>query len=162
MSMMPSPEALCELPRTLVLGTWVNNEPGAPTLSDTLPDQVASLLLALHQYRVRAQRHSVFPKFDQTFLVSTNPVGKRAELYLVYYFVSLEVILAAIREEGLLSLRFFLWRPAQKISAGELQAVRTHDSYEHVSVLVVHDVSQSVLTEGVADLPIFDAPVFPG
>jgi hypothetical protein len=123
---------------------------------------VGSLLLALDQYRVRAQRHSVSTKIDQTFLVSTYPVGKRAELYLVYYFVSLEIILAAIREEGLLGLRFFLWRPAQKISASELQAIRTHDSYEHVSVGVVHDISRSILTERVADLIIFDAPVFPG
>ena len=73
-----------------------------------------------------------------------------------------QVITAAIGDVGLLGLRFFLWRPAQKISAGELQAVRTHDSYEHVSVGVVHDVSRSILTERVADLTIFDAPVFPG
>jgi hypothetical protein len=138
----------------------VNNEPSAPA-SDTLPDQVGSLLLALHQYGVRAQRHSVAPQFDQTFLVNTDPVGKRAELYLVYYCVFLEVIAAAIREEGFLGSRFFLWRPAQKISAGELQAVRTHDSYEHVSVRVVHDVPGGILTERVADLTVFDAPVFP-
>src|SRR5215210_4382952 len=47
-----------------------------PTLSDTLPDQVGSLLFALHQYRVRAQRQPVSPKFEQAFLVSTDPVGK--------------------------------------------------------------------------------------
>ena len=139
----------------------MNNEPNAPT-SNTLPDQVGSLLFALHQYRVRAQRHSVSLKFNQTLLVNTSPVGKRTELYMVYYFVSLEVIAATIREEGLLGLRFFLWRPAEKISTSELQAVRTHDSYEHVSVGVVHDVSGSILTERVADLTVFDAPVFPG
>jgi hypothetical protein len=79
--------------------------------SDPLPDQVTSLLLALHQYGVRAQRHAVSLKFNQTFLVNTSPVGKRADLYMVYYFVFLQVIAAAIREEGLLGLRFFLWRP---------------------------------------------------
>src|SRR3712207_7817221 len=46
-------------------------------------------------------RHSVSPKFDQTFLLNTGPVGKRTDLYMVYYCVSPEVIRAAIREEGL-------------------------------------------------------------
>ena len=120
------------------------------------------MLLALDQYGVCAQRHPVPLKVDQTFLVGTDPVGKRAELYLVYYFVFLEVVLAAIREEGFLGSGFFLWRPTEKIPSSELQAVRAHDSYEHVSVLVVHDVAGGILTKRLADLIIFDAPVLPG
>src|SRR3712207_5241803 len=150
------------LPRACLLGDWVHNELTARTFSDTLPDQVGSLLLALDQYRVRAQRQSASPKVDQTFLVSTHPVGEQAELYMVDYRAFPQVIPAAIGDVGLLGSRFFLWRPTEKISAGELRAVRTHDSYGHVSVLVVHDVSFSILAERVADLTVFDAPVFPG
>jgi hypothetical protein len=77
---------------------------------------VGTLLLALHQYGVRAQRQSVSPKFHQTFLINTNPVGERAELYLVNYSVFSQLITAAIGEEGLLGLCFFLCGPAEKIS----------------------------------------------
>src|SRR3712207_3385041 len=150
------------LPRTRLLGNRVHNELTARTFSDPLPDQVGGLLDAPEQYRARAQRQSIPPKFDQAFLLSTDPVGEQAELYMVDYRAFPQVITAAIGDVGLLGLRFFLWRPAQKISAGELRAVRTHDSYGHVSVLVVHDVSRSILTERVANLTVFDAPVFPG
>src|SRR5215203_3917470 len=74
---------------------------------------------------------------------------------------SVEFIPPAIGDVGLLGVRFLLCGPAEKILGGDLQAVRTHDSYEHVSVLVVHDVSHSILTERVADLTIDEAPVFP-
>jgi hypothetical protein len=80
---------------------------------------------------------------------------------MVDYCVSPPVIPPAIGDVGLLGLRFFLWRSAEKISGGKLQAVRTHDSYEHVAILIIGDVSHSILTERVADLTI-DAPVFPG
>ena len=124
---------------------------------------MGSLFLALHQHGVRTQRQSVFPKLHQTFLINTNPVGKRAELYLVNYSVFAQLVTTAIGEEGLLGLCFFLCGPAEKISTGELQAVRTHDSYEHVSVLVVHDVAGGILTKRVTDSTIFFyAPVFPG
>jgi hypothetical protein len=73
-------------------------------LRHTLPDQVGSLLLALHQFGVCAQRQSVFPKFHQTFLINTNPVGERAELYLVNYSAFAQLVTAAIGEEGLLAM----------------------------------------------------------
>ena len=44
--------------------------------SDTLPDQVGSLLDAPKQYRSCAQRQPVSPKIDQAFLVTADPVGK--------------------------------------------------------------------------------------
>ena len=150
-----------ELPRISIPRTWVNKSLLLGR-SDALPDQVRSLLLALDQYGVRAQRYSVSPNFDQTFLVNTAPVRKRTDLYMVYYRVSSEVIRATIREESLLGFRLFLWRAAQKISTSEVNAVWTHYSHEHVSVRVVHDVSLGILTERVANLIIIDAPVLPG
>ena len=113
------------------------------------------------QNRRCAQCQAITLKVDQTLLVNTNPVGKQAELPMMDDFVSVEVIPPAIGDVGLLGLRFFLWRPAEKIVDAKLQAVRTHDCYEYVSVLVVHDVSCSILTERVADLTIDEAPVFP-
>src|ERR671932_275743 len=76
--------------------------------------------------------------------------------------VSPEVIAPAIGDVGLLGLRFLLCGPAEKILGGEPQTVRSHDSYEHVSVLVVDDVSHSIPTDGVADLIIANTPVLPG
>ena len=76
--------------------------------------------------------------------------------------VSLQVIAPAIGDVGLLGLRFLLCGPAEKILGGEPQTVRSHDSYEHVSVLVVDDVSHSISTDGIADLIIANTPVLPG
>src|SRR5215211_1220606 len=75
--------------------------------------------------------------------------------------VSQELIPAAIRDVGASGLRFFLRASAEKIPGVKPPAVRSHDSYEHVSVLGVHDVPHGILTEGVAALTI-SAPVFPG
>src|ERR671933_1566519 len=75
--------------------------------------------------------------------------------------VSLELVLAAIGHVGFSGLRFLLCASPEKVSGGKLHAVRTRDSHEHVSILVVYDVSHSILTEWVADLTI-DAPGFPG
>jgi hypothetical protein len=66
----------------------------------------------LDQYGGRAQRYSVSPKFDQTFLVNTAPVRKRTDLYMVYYRVSSEVIRATIREESLPTRRRSIEDPA--------------------------------------------------
>src|SRR4028119_1561726 len=123
---------------------------------------MGNLLCTPKQYRTCAQRQSIPPKFDQTFLLNTNPVGKQAELHVMDDCVSPELILAAIGDVGFLGLHFLFWRPAQKILGSKLQAVRAHDGYEHVSFLVVHDVSHGILTKRVADLTIDEAPVFPG
>src|SRR3712207_5069405 len=103
----------------------------------------------------------MLPDFDQTFLLNTDPVGKQAELHMMDDSVSPEFILAAIGDVSLSGLRSLLRAPAQEISGGKLQAVRTHDSYEHVTIGAVHDVSHGILTERVADLTI-ETPVFPG
>jgi hypothetical protein len=73
--------------------------------------------------------------------------------------VSPEFILAAIGDVGASGLHFLLRSPPEKISGGELRAVGTRDSHEHVPILVVHDVSHGILTERVTDLTI-DAPGF--
>src|SRR5215211_9197961 len=75
--------------------------------------------------------------------------------------VSPEFILAAIGDVGASGLHFLLRSPPEKISGGELRAVGTRDSHEHVPILVVHVVSYGILTERVTDLTI-DAPGFPG
>ena len=75
--------------------------------------------------------------------------------------VSMEFIPTAIGDVGAGGVRFLLHAPAEKISGGELRALRAHDSYEHVSIGVVDDVSHSILTEGVADVAV-GVPVFPG
>src|ERR671921_1455583 len=75
--------------------------------------------------------------------------------------VSVEFIPTAIRYVIINGLCFLLCTTPEKVSDGELLAVRTRDSYEHVSVLVIHDVAHSILTERVADLLTIDAPVFP-
>jgi hypothetical protein len=80
---------------------------------------------------------------------------------MVDYCVSQEVIPPAIRDVGLLGLGFLLLGGAEKIVGGEPQAVRSHDGHEHVTILVVHDVAGSILTERVADLTVVDACVFP-
>lgn len=51
--------------------------------------------------------------------------------------------------------------PPEKISGGKLRAIWAHDSYGHVSVLVVHGVSHSIPTEGIADLLTIDTLVLP-
>ncbi len=113
--------------------------------------------LALHRYGVRAQRYSVFPKLDQASLVDTAPVGERTDLYVVYYLVPFEVIRATISEESLLGFRFLIRRAAQKISTGDVDAVRTHYGHEHVAVRVVRDVPLNVPTEGAANIIVFDS-----
>src|SRR4028119_67678 len=75
--------------------------------------------------------------------------------------VSIEFIPTAIGDVGAGGVRFLLHVPAEKISGGKLRAVGAHDSYEHVPVAVVHNVSHSILTERVADVA-FGVPVFPG
>jgi hypothetical protein len=80
---------------------------------------------------------------------------------MVDYLVSLEAVPPAIGDVGLFSLGLLLFGGAQKIIGGEPQAVRSHDGYEHVTILVVHDVAGGILTERVADLAIFDASVLP-
>jgi hypothetical protein len=79
----------------------------------------------------------------------------------MYDRVSPEFIPAAIGHIGGGGLRFLLWAPAEKISAGKRHAVRAHDGYGHVSILVVDDVSHSILTERVAN-PTLEASVLPG
>src|SRR5919106_4554835 len=74
--------------------------------------------------------------------------------------VALEFVPPAVGDVGLGGVRFLLHAPSEKISCGKLRAVRAHDSYEHVPVRVVHDVSLGILAERVADLTI-NAPVFP-
>ena len=113
------------------------------------------------QYRTRTQCQLIPPKFDQTFLANTDPVGKQAEFHVMDDCVSPEFVSAAIGHVGASGLRFLLCAPPEKISGGKLHAVRTRDSYEHVSILVVHDVSHGILTERVADLLTIDAPGFP-
>jgi hypothetical protein len=130
--------------------------------SDTLPDQVSGLLDAPKRYRSRAQRQSVAPKLDQALLVAANPVGKQTELYVVDDCLSVELVPPAIGDVGFLGLRFLLFGCAQEIVGGELGALRTHDGYEHVSVVVVHYVAGGILTERVADLAVGDTPVLPG
>jgi hypothetical protein len=129
--------------------------------SDTLPDQVGTLLDATKQYRRCAQRQSIATKFDKTFLGNTDPVGKQAQLHVVDYFVCAQFIAPAIGDVGFLGLRFLLFGCAEKVSGGKLRAVRTHNGYEHVSILVVHDVPGGILAERVADLTIEEAPVLP-
>ena len=75
--------------------------------------------------------------------------------------VSPKLIPAALGDVGASGVCFLLYAPAEKISSGKRCTVRAHDSYEHVSILVVDDVSHSILTERVADLTI-EAPVFLG
>src|SRR5215208_5677999 len=75
--------------------------------------------------------------------------------------VSVEFIPTTIGHVSVSGLHFLLCTTPEKVSGGELLAVRARDSYEHVSVLVIHDVSRSILTERVADLLTIDAPVFP-
>jgi hypothetical protein len=76
--------------------------------------------------------------------------------------LSVELIPPTIGDVGFFGLGLFLFGPAQKIVGGKPQSVRTHDGYEHVSVLVVYDVPGGILTEWVADLTIDETPVFPG
>src|SRR3712207_1916440 len=75
--------------------------------------------------------------------------------------LSIEFVPAAIGDVGAGGVRFLLYAPAKKIPSGKLRALRAHDSYEHVAVGVVHDVSCSILTEGVADVA-GGVPIFPG
>ena len=91
--------------------------------SETFPDQVGTLLDAPKQYRMGAQCQSVSPEFDQTLLVNTDPVGKQAELHVMDYRVSPQLVGSAIGDVGLLGLRFLLGGPAQKVLSGKLQAV---------------------------------------
>src|SRR3712207_269943 len=108
---------------------------------ETLPDQVGGPLHAPEQYRTRAQRQSISPDFDETLLLDTDPVGKQAELHMMDDRAPPELILAAIGDVGLGGLRSLLRAPAQKISGGKPSAVGPHDSYEHVAIGSVHDVS---------------------
>jgi hypothetical protein len=48
--------------------------------SNTLPDQVSTLLDVPKEYRTHAQCQPIPRNLDQTFLVNTAPVGKQAEL----------------------------------------------------------------------------------
>jgi hypothetical protein len=80
-------------------------------------------------------------------LVYTDPVGKQAEVHVMDDCLSTEVVPAAIRDVGTSGVRFLLYAPAEQISGGKLRAVSTHDSYEHVPIAVVDDVSDSILTE---------------
>ena len=75
--------------------------------------------------------------------------------------VSIEFVPAAIGDVGAGGVRFLLHAPAEKIPGGKLRALRAHDSYEHVPVRVVHDVSCSIFAEGVADVA-GGVPIFPG
>jgi hypothetical protein len=97
-----------------------------------LPDQVRSTLHTSEQYRTCAQRHSIPPNFNQTFLVNADPVGKQAEVHVMDDCLSMEVVPAAIRDVGTSGVRFLLYAPAEQSSGGKLRAVSTHDSYEHV------------------------------
>ena len=81
---------------------------------------------------------------------------------MVDYRISVEVVAPAIGDVGLLGLGFLFLGGAQQIVGGEPQAVGSHDGHEHVSVLVVNEVTAGPLTERVPDLAIFDASVFPG
>src|SRR5215211_5203758 len=81
---------------------------------------------------------------------------------MVNYRVSQEVIPPTIGDVGFLGLGFLLFGCAEQVIVGEPQAVRSHDGHEHIAILVVHDVAGGIFTEWVADLAIFDAPVFPG
>jgi hypothetical protein len=129
--------------------------------SDTLPDEVATLLDAPQQHRARTHGQSIPRNFDQAFLVDTDPVGKQAELHVMDDRVSVELVPAAIGHVGLGGVRLLFCTRPEKISSSELLAVMTHHGYEHVSVLAVRDVPNSILTERVGD-PAIEAPVLPG
>jgi hypothetical protein len=58
-------------------------------------------------------------------LVAADPIGKQAQLHMVDYPISLEVIPPAIGDVGLLGLGFLLFGGAQKIVSDEPQAVRS-------------------------------------
>src|SRR3712207_3000290 len=75
--------------------------------------------------------------------------------------LSIEFVPAAIGDVGAGGVRFLLYAPAEKIFGSKLRALRAHNSYEHVPVGGVHDVSCSILTEGVADVA-GGVPIFPG
>ena len=94
-------------------------------------------------------------------MVTADPIGEQAHLNMVDYLISQEVIPPAIGDVGLLGLGFLLFGGAEEIVDGEPQAVRSHDGHEDVTILVVHDVAGSILTERVADLTLVDACVFP-
>src|SRR5215211_3044863 len=81
---------------------------------------------------------------------------------MVNYRVSQEVIPPARGDVRFLGLGFLLFGCAEQVIVGEPQAVRSHDGHEHIAILVVDDVAGGIFTEWVADLSIFDAPVFPG
>src|SRR5215213_6392726 len=81
---------------------------------------------------------------------------------MVNYRVSQEVIPPARGDVRFLGLGFLLFGCAEQVIVGEPQAVRSHDGHEHIAILVVDDVACCIFTEWVAELSIFDAPVFPG
>src|SRR5918995_7147994 len=72
-----------------------------------------------------------------------------------------EFVPTAVGHVGISGLHFLLRTPPEKISGGKPHAVRAHNSYGHVSILVIHDVSHSILTERVADLLTIYTPGFP-
>jgi len=76
--------------------------------------------------------------------------------------VSPEFVPAAVGHVGLSGLRLLLCAAPEKISGGKLRATRTRDSYGHVPMLVVHDVSDGVPTKRIADRLTIDTPVLPG
>jgi hypothetical protein len=64
--------------------------------SGALPDEMRCLLDPSKQRGTRTQCQSIRTDFDETFLVNADPVGKQAELDVVNYRLTAQVIRAAI------------------------------------------------------------------
>jgi hypothetical protein len=87
--------------------------PGGKQHSGTLPDEARGLLDPVKPCGTRAQCQSIRCDVDQTFLINAHPVGKQAELDVVNYRLSAEVIRSAIGDVSFSGLHFLFGRPPQ-------------------------------------------------